>query len=80
MKRRKDVWSDYNQKNKSAGRCVPPCDDAVLDYCLGTIVGSCLAGRSGGKRKTRRDNPWWNQLNTRETVSGGIRTIHALRR
>ena len=49
VKRRKDVWSDYDQKRKAAGARVPLCVDKVLEYCLGMIVGLCLDGAAAGK-------------------------------
>ncbi len=44
VKRRKDVWSDFDQKKKDAEKSGPPCDDAALEYCLGAFLRSCLDG------------------------------------
>ena len=44
VKRRRDVWAEFDQKKKVAGKSGPPCDDAALDYCLVTLLRSCLDG------------------------------------
>ncbi len=44
MKRRKNVWSDVDQKKTDAEKRVNPFDDAAFEYCLGTLLRSCLDG------------------------------------
>ena len=72
VKRRRDVWAEFDQKKNDAGKRGPPCDDAALDYCLVTLLRLCLDGAAARELnkteppyeeplKYKRNGFVWNQ-------------------
>ncbi len=65
---------DFKQKKKDAEKMRPPCDDADFEYCLSTLLSSCLDGAAARELnkieppleellKYKRNGFVWNQDN-----------------